>query len=207
MLRRTTGMLFMLLLLLLALPLSAAAGSTTQFRGKSVNAEFATIDASGCVYTNASVFASATRFNSTKPKSGDEYSSVSVYLSRFDVCTDTTLLAAFGNAFVDGTELLVSDKLKTAALTTTVEMYDDVSGNLFTVDLDLDWTATTACVQQKSRYSITSPGYKITYRFNGTSCDAVATGEVTSGTTNYAAEGSDYAQIMSARSGSIFVER
>src|SRR5688572_20821869 len=101
--RTITTVVFVIALLVLTLPLTAAAGTTTRFQGKTVHAAFSTVDASGCVATDAFVFASAVRFTSTKPKSGDEFSAADIHISRYDFCNDIVLLSASGFAFVDAT--------------------------------------------------------------------------------------------------------
>jgi hypothetical protein len=206
-LRRTTGLMLAITLLVFLLPFAATAGSTTHFKGKTVNAAFFSVDESGCIATDVYVFASAVRSTSTKPKSGDEYSAADIYISRYDFCTDTSLESASGSAFVDGSALQVSNKLTSATLTTSIEVFDYVSGDAFTVEIDLDWAATGQCSQQNSKYTFTSPGFKIMERFNGTFCAAVAAGTIVSGATNYAAEPSSYADIVSARSGSLTVSK
>lgn len=206
-LRHTARLLVILALLVLMLPFSAAAGSTTHFKGKNVRAGFFSVDESGCIATDVFVFAGTTRFMSTKPKSGDEFSAVDVFISRYDFCTDTFLQAAHGSTFVDGDELQISNKLTSATLTTTVEMFDEVSGDTFTVDVDLDWAATGECSTQKFKSTFTMPGFKFTQHFNGTFCFAVATGTITDGATNYASEPSGFAEIASARSGSLTVSK
>ncbi|MGH9174992.1 MAG: hypothetical protein ACRD1H_11580 [Vicinamibacterales bacterium] len=117
------------------------------------------------------------------------------------------LSSASGSAIVDALEFQVANKLTSAALTTTIDVFNHFTGDASTVEVDLDWVGTAECGQQKGKFTFTAPGFRITEHFNGTFCRATANGEITSGATNYASEPAIFAEISSARSGTLIVEK
>jgi hypothetical protein len=110
--------------------------------------------------------------------------SVSIY--RYDACTDTTQFQAVGlNDALQSGEFRVSKQLDWASLETTIPVTDIDTGNAFDVDVDLDWTGTSALSRHHSHSNELYPGCHIINRWKGTGREAVAAGAVTDGATNF----------------------
>jgi hypothetical protein len=98
-------------------------GGTFKLKGQTANAHFSNVDQSGCIYTDAYVYASE-EIVSTQPGPGTPSSGASVSIYQFDVCTGTQLLGADGFVPLAGPDFQVSEKLDSAMLNTTVNVFD-----------------------------------------------------------------------------------
>ena len=170
-----------------SMPGSAKAGYIFRAKGPSADAYFSTIDGSGCVFTDIYVFASDNT-NQSPPGRAGKSSSVNMFISQYDTCTDTQLFAADGFASLAPSEFQVNKKLTSASLRATVTMFDYVSGTPFDVFVDLDWTGNGPLSRQNGHSNYQSPGCSFKSRFNGTSRSAEVSGSVSDGTTNFTPE-------------------
>jgi hypothetical protein len=193
--------------LVVAFPAYAAPADTIHFsfRGPSADAFFTSIDPSGCIQTDVTVFAVDGRFKQDGAPQVE--SSAFVGISRFDVCTGTLLLDAFGSATLAPTEFVVDRELTSAALETTVTVTDFVSGTSFPVEMAVSWTGTGATFRQKTHSQIKTPGFMQTSRFDGTFREAAASGTVSDGTTNFTPEPAAFAALRSVKEGAVTIVR
>jgi hypothetical protein len=177
-------------------------GGNFRFKGLGASAYFSSSDPSGCVYTDGSVFANEQMTLNT-PGAHNAFSGVSLFISQYDACTGTQLLAADGYSSLAGPELVVSKKLDSAALNATVSMYDYVSGNSFDVWVNLDWTGVSSIGHRtnQSQYKFERCHQK--YQDNSAFRFAQVSGSISDGVTEFAGAPASYADIFSSKGGSV----
>ncbi len=191
-------------LMALALPARAAGAETLHFsfQGQTADAFFSSTQA--CVVTDVGVFAVDGRVK-TGPGRPAVESTASIFISQFDVCTGTQLLAADGFAVLAPGEFQIEEQLTAATLTATIEVFDFVSGTSFPVDVNVSWTGFGDTFTIKERFHQRSPGFRANFRMDGTFREATAAGTVTDGTTNYTPEPAVFAQLGSVRKGEVVI--
>lgn len=183
----------------------AGGGGSFSFRGPSVVAEFYYPDASGCIYTDLVVSGSQATVRDV-PGPADNLSFASVNLLQYDACSNTALLSAWGSVNpLAGGDLLISNRLSSASLNTTVNLFDEISASNFDVDLDLAWASTGPISRQRNRMNDNYPGCHMIQHWSGTSRPAAASGSVSARGTNFAAGASQYASIDLVRAGNILI--
>lgn len=183
---------------------SASAGGNFKFRGEGASAIFSSADSSGCVWTDVYVNADEGIFQSP-PGKGNASSGVVLFISRYDACTDTQLLAAEGFSLLADPEFQVFGNLNSATLSAVVNVFDYVSATNFDVFIDLSWEGSGSIIRQSSHSHFDAPGCKVNSRFIGSFRPAVATGSVSDGITNYTPEPSLGYDIYQAKSGDLFI--
>ena len=199
--RRTSGLLPLLLLSLLVLvfstasPVLAASGTSAHFtfHGLTAFAEFDTYSPDGCVETF--VYVDGTQ--------GHKYTEGDVFIGQYDYCTQTLLLSAFGSA--SNPNFQVDKKLGSASLTTTIPVTDEVSGRTFNVSVSITWTALDALMHENGSFHFHAKGFIDNSHFNAAFRDANASGTVSNGTTNYTPASAAYAQIASMKTGDVSI--
>lgn len=158
-------------------------------RGPLVNANFETIDPSGCIVTDTFVSANSgiAQSHPTTDEAGP-VSDVGVSVYKYDACTDyASLIDAAGlvttlpvGAFT------VSNQLSDAHLVADVPLDDLVSGSTFTVHVDVTWTGTSTISRNHSNTNdLYSRNCHVLNRWKGSGRTADAAGTVSDGTTNY----------------------
>lgn len=180
---------------------TASAGGNFKFRGDTADAFFSTFD--GCVFTDVFVFASD-GINQSPPGPGGASSGANLFISQYDVCTDTQLLAAEGFASLAPSDFQVGGKLSSASLSANVGMFDYVSSTPFDVSVNLTWTGNGPTVRQSSSSHFSSPGCKVHSRFRGTFRGAEVSGTVSDGVTNYTPDPTG-GSIASVKAGDLFI--
>lgn len=190
----------------LALPAQAAPGQTSQYRfsGQFADAYFSSPDASGCVSTDVYVFGVDGRVK-YQPGRPEAQSFAGLFVSRYDYCTDTLLLAADGYATLSEDALLIDRQLDSATLTATIDAYDYVSGATLPLTIDLAWTGSGDTYRIKDHFQIKAPGFKLNARFDGTFREGQASGTVSDGTTNYTPEPAVFASLGAVRYGEVAI--
>lgn len=162
-------------------------------RGPLVNADFSTTDPSGCVETD--VFVSANSGTEQDHPGTNRYGVASVSIFEYNSCTDTTVFQAVGlNDALKSGEFRVSKQLDWASLDTTIPVSDIDTGNTFDVDVNLDWTGTSAIYRHHSHSNELYAGCHIINRWKGTGRVAVAAGSVTDGVTEFTPDPSQSAE-------------
>jgi len=171
-------------------PLVAGSG----LRGPLVNAGFSTTDPSGCVVTD--VYVSANSGTEQDHPGTVAYGVASVSIYRYDACTDTTLLQAVGlNDALGSGEFQVSRQLDWASLETTIDVTDIDTGNVFGVNVNVDWTGTSDLTRNHSNTKDVYPGCHVINRWKGSGRQAVASGAVSDGVENFTPGPSQSAEI------------
>jgi hypothetical protein len=163
-------------------------------RGSLVNAVFSGIDPAGCLRTD--VFVTANSGTEQDLPSTQTFALAAVGIYKYDSCTNTTLLDATGsNDALAAGDFLVSGQLDKAFLVTTVTVSDLVSGSSFDVSVNVGWMGTGDIVRNHSNTNESYPGCRVINRWNGSGRDAVASGVVSDGVTNFTPGTSQYAEI------------
>jgi hypothetical protein len=191
-------------LMALTLPARAAPAETLHFsfKGQFAEALFSSTDPSGCVVTEVFVAADDGRVK-TGPGMPEVESVAFIFISQFDVCTQTQLLAADGFAVLAPDAFQIDRQLTAATLTATIEVFDFVSGTSFPVEVNVSWTGFGDTFSVKDRFHLKAPGFKVNSRFDGTFRDATASGTVTDGTTNFTPEPAVFADMGSVKQGEV----
>lgn len=101
--------IFVLYLATISQHTTASAVEMFKFKGLGANASFSSVDPSGCILTNVYVF-TAEAMIKVHPGRQGPFSSVNIFLSQHDLCTDTPLLAAEGVADLAEPDLQISSK-------------------------------------------------------------------------------------------------
>jgi hypothetical protein len=171
-----------------------------EVKGQNAYAYFSSVDDTGCIVTYSGVFA-GDQITRSKPQPSATSSSVSVFLDIFDNCTWTYLGSAYGYAELAPDQFVVDKKLSSADLAAAVELYNDVTGAPVIVDVDLHWTAAGSPTQMGGRSFYRSPGNSVKYNSKGAFAPASASGTILEGSTNHAANPSDYAELSDSQSG------
>ena len=179
---------------------STGGGSAFRLKGLSGNAFFSSADPSGCIYTDVSVFATE-QIVSAQPGRGSSFSGASLFISQYDACTGTQLLAADGYLPLADPDLQISRQLDSASLNATVPMFDYVSNSTFDVTVSLNWTAISSVGRQVSHNSYQFSGCKISSHLNSTFRFAEVTGGVTDGVTDFTPAPPVDATISNVKSG------
>ena len=191
-------------LAVLVLPTIVWAGDIFKFRGETADAFFFSVD-SGGIETFVSVFASEGVSQSPPGRPGTS-SEVFVSIFQFDPNAQVALLDAFGFATLDDSAFSTSGNLESASLTTTVEVFDFVSGTSFPVSIALDWDGTGDLELGNSHSNFGSPGCRFISRFQGSFRSAEATGSVSDGATDFTqGNPSEFASISSVKQGSLTI--
>jgi len=193
---------FALVLGLFSQPGLVLAADVLRFRGHTASAFFSAIDPSGCIVTGGTVFAFE-NISHSPPVRGSFATDVLIDFFQYDQCTDTGLLSASNRAPAQNVEFHVAGDLNTAMLTATVPMFDNVSNTAFDLTVDLTWTGTTARRHQSDRFIFNSQGCHISLKNDSSYREAVASGTVSDGTTNFTPLPSEQAAIFLAMGGEI----
>ena len=178
---------------------SASAVSMFKFKGLGANASFESLDPSGCILTRVDLFTAEAMIQSP-PGRKAPFSSMNLFLSQYDVCTDTPLLAAEGVKDLAEPDLQISSKLAGATLNTTITMLDSLTGNTFDLSVDLSWTGIGPLRREHSGFHFGDRECRINSRFKGTFRGAEAFGTVSDGVTNFTPEFSIAADLISSNS-------
>lgn len=169
----------------LLLPASAGA-ATNQYRaqGETVVASFATVDATGCIWTYIEVYAYANRVRVDSGPS-DPATGLDLYINGFDQCQGgSPVYDLYTGALVPSSALDVNGGLQSASLQATVDAFNWVTGTYEPVAIDLTWTGEGEALRGHTTSSATFPGGRYTTRLNGSYRLASVAGSVTLQSTN-----------------------
>ena len=174
---------------------TASALGMFKFRGLGANASFSTIN--GCIQTNVNVF-TAEAFIQVFLGNVDPFSSVNIFISQYDVCQETQLLAAEGVADLAEPDLEISKKLDQATLNAAVNVLDSLTGSTFDVSISLDWTGIGPVNHERLNFHFRDRPCLTHTRSKAGFRDAEVTGSVSDGITNFTPERSLGANLISS---------
>jgi hypothetical protein len=169
--------------------------------GLTANSFFDSFDVTGCIETGASVTAVNGDIK-TQPGGPEATSMAFVSIFQFDNCSMTLLLGASGSADLPVGAFQID---KTAAsLSTSVELFDIVSGNTLTADVTMTWAETGEAPSVLKDHTIfRAPGFRFNSTFSGTSRPATASGTVTALGTNFTPNPPAFADLESVKEGEL----
>jgi hypothetical protein len=174
---------FALVLAALGQPTGASAADIFHFRGQSVDASFASLDPSGCVYTGVDV-AAAEQVAQSPPGAGQPSAGLFIHIFQANFCTNTVIHSASASVPLSESELEFRGKLKSATLHTTVSVFDFVSNSFFEVTVDLTWAASSSRTRENTHTNFKFDGCHFNYHFITAYRFADASGTVSDGTAN-----------------------
>jgi len=195
-------------LLYAALALAGVLGATpsraatlrdnSYFQGLSATAEWIDVDATGCIVTDAFVIAVDNHTNNVDATNGP-FAEVAVFV--FDQCHFTQLMGAVTAVALGNGDFRANNSLNSASLNLTVQVYDYVSSTTIPVTLALSWSG-VGDVSRETSFEFSRNGASSSrFRSSGSERHATATGTFLAGTTNYAAQPADFADLRSLNSG------
>jgi hypothetical protein len=197
-------------LAILAISITVRAGDNFHSSDKGANAGFFSVnppdcscvdETSGCTFTDVIVVATNGK-NQSPPGKGSQFSEAFVSISQFD-CMAEQLFISCAVSLADS-DFQVSQQLRSAMLSAKLPCFN-MSGDPVDVDVDLNWTGNGDLSRSNSHFHSSSPGCAINGRFNGTSRQAEGTGTVYVDTTNFTPDPSDFAEIFSAKGGTLVI--
>jgi hypothetical protein len=187
--------------LLVLAPFSVVSAATDKvtvenLRGPLVNGYFSALDPTGCVETDTFVTANRPTYQQL-PGRGTTTVVGGVSIFQYDSCTDTVLLQAVGEIDSSSDAVLhVSRQLLWATLNASITLTNIDTGDTFDVSVDVAFTSTSA-IHRDSENSNDRYGRSchVLNRWKGTGRDAVASGTVSDGITNFTPAASQPAEI------------
>jgi hypothetical protein len=185
------------------LSVATAAAETFQFsfRGKFAEAQFYNV--SGCIETDVYVIVVDGRVKLSG--SPTQLSSFAYgFIVQYDFCNGVYLFLGDGYAALTPS-FVIDNRLNTATLNMTINIFDYVSGANFPVNYNVNWTGTGGLVTVKERRQIKAPGFLLNESLNGTLRNANASGSILLGGTNLTPDPTFYADMGSEKDAQVVV--
>jgi hypothetical protein len=182
-----------------------ASAETMRFKLRGQEAVAAFSSTSGCIVTDAFVAAMDADVKASPGRAEPDSRSFAI-VSQYDRCTDTHLLDAFGETLLPPAAFVIS-KLESATLNTTLQVFDQVSGNSVPLSVNVTWTAGDGTSRVKDHYQFKSSTFTVNAKFNAISRDAEAQGSISDGVTNFAPQPAVVAMLNSVKAGVVEVAR
>ena len=198
--------LLIILLTVLGSPAIAFAADVFHSRGESVEANFSTTDASGCIVTSIFVYATNSRYQAPPGRpEPSSYGYLSLY--QYDVCNYyQTLLSLSGDSNLPPGALDIRPSLDRATLVAVIPAYNYWTASYLDVSIDLAWTGGDSSSQGRSASRSEGPGYRYMSRSTGTYRQGTASGNVSFGSGNMTnGQPAYYAVLNSSKSGTVSI--
>jgi hypothetical protein len=119
-----------------------------------------------------------------------------------DFCTGTV---HYASGYTSTPTFQVSNNLDSASLSATISVVDYPSGNTFNVSVSVSWTATSPLTHEIESREFHTNNYIENFHASGALRYASASGTISDGTTNFAADPSYFAQIGDFESGDVTI--
>jgi hypothetical protein len=194
--------IFVMIITSLTYPTTTRAGNIVHTRGPEVDADFFSLDPSGCIETDVFLTIADQQVQSP-PGPGTSGPAVLFFdINKFNNCTGELLFTASCSPLTT-INFQVAKKLDSATLNATLECFEFLSSSSFNISANLTWIATGTPTTERSSSHFFSPGCKTNFQFDGTFTPAQASGTVSDGTTNFTPDPSVFADIASVRSGEV----
>jgi hypothetical protein len=177
------------LLAALILPRVAHAQRVEVFKAKDhlADAQFTSLDFTGCIQTDVVVFAGSSRIKDTGSPP-DVEPMVNVTYSVFDICNLVLLRSGFGSTNVVNFQM--DSGLVAAHASATVPATDDQNGTTINLYVNLDWSGVGDILNLRVKEFVDTPPFSVKMRAKGSFRDATVSGSVSDGTTNFTPAGS-----------------
>jgi len=191
---------FVVMLAMFSQPTGVAAAEVSHFTGRSVDANFSSIDPSGCISTSVNLFA-GDLLSDTPP--GQASPGIIVGIFQYDRCTNAQLLEASTIASLSTTDFQIAGNLDSATLHTTLSVFDEVSGTFVDVTVNLTWMGTSSVNRQNDHFNYRFEDCLSVLHTNSAFRYAEVSGTVTVGATNFTPEPSIEGHIARTTLGSV----
>lgn len=178
-------------------------GGAFKFKGLSTDAFFSSSDPSGCINTDVSIFASEQVVKTQPNGPGSASSGLTLFIYQYNYCTNEQLLAASGFTSLADNDLQISRDLDSAALNAKANVFDEVSGSSFDVNIALTWQGISSIGRQAAHYQYSFGGCKSNTRSDGAFRFAESAGSVTMAQTNLTPLSSVSSTLFSGKSGTV----
>lgn len=181
--------------------------STLVLKGPLANAIFSETDPTGCIETDVFVTSNGEIARQSVETYSNGYAAVTIF--KQDICNNTLLFSASGEktSLAPG-ELVVSNQLDRATLSTTIQMVNDQTQAAFPVTVDLTWVGISDIYRNRSFSNELLGGRcRVIDRWRGTGREADVFGSVSYGATNFTPAGSlQSAEIGDVISGAVVIQ-
>ena len=174
-----------------------------RYSGTTATANFSRPDVTGCVVTETYVFAMDAVNAVGKVKSPYSWIYVSIYDR--DACAGGIIREIYGSTELAPNEFTVAKNLSSASLRATIPVHHVTLGHWGTMEVEIAWAGTGAAYHGVSQYRDRTPGFMVRDHSVGTQRSAEADGAVWDAEGDYARGESDYAYVMSTRSGTLVI--
>lgn len=196
-----------LILSVFLLPINTQAGavvSHNQVKGPVADAEFFSVDSTGCIFTSVEINP-VSQVTRTPPAPQIFLPEVFVIISQFNSCTLTPLFLVDNVFSLTDSDFQVAKKLESATLNTTISAVDEVSNTPVDISINLSWTCTTSPTHSVFHNHSSSLTSVENIHIIGTICfSATVSGTVSDISTNFTPENSSlFGFISDTRVGTI----
>jgi hypothetical protein len=176
--------------------------TVVNLRGPLANAWFTSFDPSGCIETDTFVSLQRSTYQQL-PARKTTTGNLAVSIFEYNTCTGESLLNVVGETdAVPLADIVFSNQLDRASVHASIAASNLDTGDPLTIAVSVAWTGTSAIYRDHSntndRYS---RDCHVLNRWKGSGRDAVASGSVTIGTTDYAPTASYLGEIGTVISG------
>jgi hypothetical protein len=134
-----------------------------------------------------------------------QQSTAGLAISRFNVCTGTQVMFAFGTVPISSAEFQIAQDLSTASLRVSIALLDQLSGQNVLTTISLTWTATDSVSQGTNNFHTSAPGMRVNGRSHGRSRMALASGQIVENGVTVLLDQSAFAQIRQSSSGTVVI--
>ena len=144
--------------------------TSNRFKGEGASAYL--YEETECSYTGVYVFVAEGMEKFDKERNRGTFADVDFFV--YDWC-EGNYRSGFGTAELNPGEFQIDEKLESATLSTTFQI-EDFEESSFPFTVDVTWSADGPLRRVKESEQFKQPGYKYTYRLNGSFRDATASG-------------------------------
>lgn len=157
----------------------------------------------GCIVTTYQVNVNAGTIR-IPSQPAQQQSTAGLAISRFNVCTGTQVMFAFGTVPISLAEFQIAQDLSTASLRVSIALLDQLGQSVDTT-ISLTWTATDSVSQGTNNFHTSAPGMRVNGRSHGRSRMALASGQIVENGVTVLLDQSAFAQIRQSSSGIVVI--
>jgi hypothetical protein len=177
------------------------AAEVVHLRDEGAEAFFPKTD--GCIVSTYQVSVNASTMK-IPSEPVQQQSIATLAIGRFNVCTGTQVMSAFGGVPVTSAEFQIAQDLSAASLRVSIPLMDQ-SGQSVLTTISLTWTATDSVTQGTSSFHTSAPGMRVNGRSHGRSRAALASGQIVENGVTVLLEQSVFAQLRQNSSGTVII--
>jgi hypothetical protein len=194
----------------LILPRIAHAQRVEVFKAKDqlADAQFTSLDFTGCIQTDVVVFAGSSKIKDTGSPL-DVEPMVNVTYAVSDICNLVLLRSGFGSTSgLVVPNFQMDSGLVAAHASATVPVSDDQHGTTIYLYVDLDWSGFGDILNLRVKEFVDTPPFSVKMRAKGSYRGATISGSVSDGATNFTPDGSAVlAELQVVSQASVTIQR